>query len=69
MTINQLATFIYNNRNNITKEFSDNFYNSSGVDIAFSSEMHILTALYNSEIERFVRHAYKNYKIVRQTKK
>ena len=66
LTINQLAEYIYSNRNNLNKEFEDKFYASSNVDIRYSNENHILSALYDSEIERYARYAYKHLKIKRK---
>lgn len=60
ITLNQLADFIYSNRNRLSKDFEDKFYNASNVDIKFSSQTHILTALYDTEVERYARYAYKN---------
>lgn len=60
VTLNQLAEFIYNSRNHLKKDFEDRFFNASNIDIKYSSQNHILSALHDSEVERIARHAHKN---------
>ncbi len=66
ITLNQLADFIYSNRNKLNKDFEDKFYNASQVDIKYSNQTHILIALYDSEVERYARYAHKNLLIKRK---